>query len=357
MSYQREYDRKIKVGIVGAGSHAYRNLLPALTYLPVELNAICDIDEDLARKTAAQYGAKAYTRADAMYEHQDLEAVFISVSPHLHPELACSAFDAGLHVWMEKPPSIRAMQVVDMLRHRGDRVCVVGFKKAFMPSVDKVVEILGKPECGSLRSMVALYNLTVPANGKQLLDKGEYTNNLCHPLSLMMRVGGDIRAVTTHRAKRGGGCVVLEFRSGAIGNLHMANGAARGQPHEYYIFYGDGVHVEIRNSSSVTYYRGIPFEYGRSTSYAPPGMDHGAILWEPQNNQATLENKALFTQGFWNEMQYFCDCILEHREANIGSLEFALRLMQVHEAVLLSKGERIVLDTAGPIEPCVPGDA
>ena len=86
-------------------------------------------------------------------------------------------------------------------------------------------------------------------------------------------------------------------------------------------------------------------------------MDHGAVLWEPQNNYATFENKAHFTQGFWSEMKYFCDCILEHREASIGSLEFALRLMQVHVAVLLSKGKRVVLDTIGPIEPSVPGDA
>ena len=319
MSYQREYERKLKVGLVGAGSHAYRNLLPLLTYLPVELNAICDIDEGLARKTAAQYGAEAvYTSAAAMYERQDLEAVLISVSPRLHPELASGAFDAGLHVWMEKPPSIRAKQVEEMLAHRGDRVCVVGFKKAFTPAADKVVEILGSDEFGPLKSMVAVYNLNLPTNGKQLLDEGTYTNNLCHPLALMMRVGGDISAVTTHRAKLGGGCVVFEFR------------------------------------------RGIPFEYSRTTSYAPPGMDHGAVSWVPQNNVATLENKALFTQGFWSEMKYFCDCILEHRDVSICSLEFALRLMQVHESVLLSGGNRVELpelDTIGPAAPSAPANA
>lgn len=65
------------------------------------------------------------------------------------------------------------------------------------------------------------------------------------------------------------------------------------------------------------------------------------MVWEPQNTLATLENKALFTQGFYNEMRYFCDCVLEARPARQGSLEFTLHLMRVYEAALRSQGSRI----------------
>ena len=347
MSYQREYERRLRVGFVGVGSHAYRNLLPALTYLPVELKAICDVDRARAETTAEQYGVgRVFTDAEEMFQQGELEAVFISVSPRLHPELTRRALAAGLHVWMEKPPSIRAAQVEEMIRQRGDRVCLVGFKKAFMPSVDKVAEIFENDECGSLKSISAVYPLRLPTEGKRLLEEGHYTNNLCHPLSLMMRIGGEVSAVTTHRARLGGGCIVFEFRSGAIGNLHMADGAARGQPIEHYCFYGDGAHLEIRNSLSVAFHRGILFKYSETTNYAPPGLDHGTVVWKPQNNLATLENKALFTQGIWGEMRYFCGCILEQRAPKVGSLEFALELMKAHEAALLSEGERIELDTS-----------
>jgi hypothetical protein len=30
MSYQREFERRLNVGVVGIGSHAYRNVLPAI---------------------------------------------------------------------------------------------------------------------------------------------------------------------------------------------------------------------------------------------------------------------------------------------------------------------------------------
>ena len=78
-------------------------------------------------------------------------------------------------------------------------------------------------------------------------------------------------------------------------------------------------------------------------SYLPEGIDGGAIVWEPQNNISTFENKALFTQGIYNEMRYFCDCIQNGEAAVTGSLEFALEVMQVYEAALLSKGDRVAL--------------
>ena len=137
MPYQREFESRLKVAIVGVGSHAYRNILPAMTFLPVSLRAVCDIDPERVQSTASQYGVTAcYTNAEEMYRNEDLDAVFLCVSPQLHPQLTCQAFDAGLHVWLEKPPAMRATEVEEMISHRKDRVAVVGFKKAFMPAAD-----------------------------------------------------------------------------------------------------------------------------------------------------------------------------------------------------------------------------
>src|SRR5690606_38933294 len=58
MSYQRDFERRIRIGLVGAGKHAYRNLLPALHYLPVTLTAICDLDLERAQSAAREYGVK-----------------------------------------------------------------------------------------------------------------------------------------------------------------------------------------------------------------------------------------------------------------------------------------------------------
>jgi predicted dehydrogenase len=317
-----------------------------MNYLPVRLQAVCDVNDALSKATAAQYGARPYSKTAEMYRNEKLDAVFLCVSPVFHPSLACEALDAGLHVWMEKPPARRVSEVEDMIRHRKDRTVVVGFKKAFMPSTQKAIEIFSLKEYAPLRSILAEYPMTIPTNGEEVLKDGSIPNwlrNGCHPLSLCLAVGGAVDAVTVHTGRDGGGVCVLEFASGAIGNFHLASGKNKGQPIERYSFFGDECHVTIDQGLKITFQRGITFDYGKNTTYAPPGFDTGAIVWEPQNREGTLENKAIFTQGIYNEMSYFCAQALAGKPAEKGSLEFTRDVMKVYEAGLLSNGQRIKL--------------
>lgn len=344
MSYQREYKERINVGIVGVGSHCYRNVLPTMNFLPVRIKAVCDINADLAKVTAEQYGCHYYQNAKDMYEKEDIQAVFICVGPQFHPGLVIEALDAGKHVWVEKPIATRAYEVEEMIAHRKDRIIVVGLKKSFMPATQKVVEIVNSPKYGNLRSILAIYHMSIPENGKEVLEKKDTPNwlrNGVHPLAFLMTVGGKVSAVTAHRNKFGNGAFVMEFANGAIGNLHMASGP---QPNlESYGVYGDGWQMEIENTK-ITLQRGIPFEYSKTVNYAPEGDDSGAIVWDTSNCLATLENKALFTQGFYNEMMYFCECVLAGKYPELGTLEFALEMMKVYEAGLVSGGKTIYID-------------
>lgn len=343
MSYQRDFERRLDVGVVGVGSHAYRNILPAMHYLPVRLAALCDLDLDLAKRTGAEYGVTAcYGSTAEMYRNENLDAVFIVVSPEAHPDLVCEALDAGLHVWCEKPPAVLVSEVETMIAHRGDRQVVVGFKKAFMPATRKVIELLGTEEWGPLTGMSAEYHMTIPEDGETVIRERQAPNwlkNGCHPLSCMLAVGGPVSTVTMHRSVSGGGTCVLGFENGAVGAFNLVSAPGK-RVAERYAFWGSSqitIDVDLR----VTIHRGIPFNYSRTTTYVPDGMDSGSVVWEPWDTLGTLENKALFTQGFYDEMRYFCDCVLEGRRAESGSLEFALQVMQVYEAALLSNGETI----------------
>jgi predicted dehydrogenase len=345
MSYQRDFERTIRLGVVGLGSHSYRNILPTLTFLPVSVEALCDCDESKLERTAAQYGVKGrYTHTAEMYAEAQLDAVLICVSPAAHPGLTCEALDAGLHVWLEKPPAMRTAGVEEMIRKRQDRVVVVGLKKAFMPCIRKAKELLSAPGAGELKSMLGEYCMAIPGNGREILEQGTMTNwlgNGCHPLAAMCSIGGPVARVTTHRSGRGGGACILEFAGGALGTLHLAEGM-RG-PCERYTFYAENAHVVVENCSRVALHRGIPFSYGSTVDYAPAGTDSGTITWEPQNSLATLENKALFTQGFYDELLHFTQCVLHNRTPETGTLEFARDIMKVYEGALLSEGQPVEL--------------
>jgi len=353
MSYQREYSRRLRVGIVGVGSHAYRNILPALHYLPVSLVAMCDLNAELLGQTAAEYGGvTTFTDAAAMYAAVPLDAVLICAGPRQHPALTIQALRVGLHVWLEKPPAMRAHEVEAMIAARGDRVCAVGFKKAYMPATQKAAELLALPEFGALRSILAVYPMTITADGAGVLARGEFTNwlgNGIHPLSLMLALGGPVTAVTTMRGPgaEAVGAVHLAYTSGAMGTFFMAGGSPPGYPVERYELYGDRHAITIENSARVAYHRGIPFEYSRTHDFTAAGTDTGSIVWEIEHRLATLENKALFVQGVVNELDDFCGAVLDARPLHTANLEFALHLMRVYEAGLISQGHPVAVAQTG----------
>ena len=58
MSYQSEFARVFRVGVIGVGGHSYRNLLPVLHYLPVRLVGICGLDTSRLSLAAGLHGAQ-----------------------------------------------------------------------------------------------------------------------------------------------------------------------------------------------------------------------------------------------------------------------------------------------------------
>lgn len=347
MTYQRDFrqEQKLRVGVVGLGGHAYRNVLTSLHYLPVELVALCDVNADLLARTEAEYRSGAtFTDAAAMFAQANLDAVLLCTGPRFHPALALQAFAAGLDVWMEKPPAMRAAQIEGLWAARGDRVGAVGFKKAYMPAARKARELLRLPEFGVLQSMQGVYRVTMPRDGARWLDAGEEPPFLsvgCHPLSLMISCGGPVTHVTTLRGRgeEAAAIVALHFASGAIGNLHLAAGSPELLAAERYDFHGNGQTISIENSTRVAYHRGVPFTYETQLDFAPPGLESGSIVWESSNAQGTLENTSFVVQGMVAELSDFCAAVQQRRQPTIGTVEFALQVMQVYEAAMLSQGD------------------
>jgi predicted dehydrogenase len=217
-----------------------------------------------------------------------------------------------------------------------------------MPATQKAIELISDGEYGPVRGMVGIYPVTIPADGERVLRDSTMTDwlaNGCHPLSFFTAVGGPAAAITVHPDNRERGACVLEFATEAIGTLHLAE-EVRGWPLELYTVFGAGAHLLVENCTTVKLQRAITsFQYGRTTSFAAPGVDEAAVLWQPQNVLSTLENTALFTQGIYAEMRYFCDCVLKGIEATRGSLEFARHVMALYEAALVSHGERVTIET------------
>lgn len=118
-------DKKLKIGIVGCGGiMKWMHLLAYAHMDNVEIVALCDIVPGRAESTKAfaheQYGSDCLDNANC-YENFDefildpaIEAVDICTPNYLHSPFACKAFEAGKHVFSEKPDSVSVEDVLKM---------------------------------------------------------------------------------------------------------------------------------------------------------------------------------------------------------------------------------------------------
>lgn len=351
MLLAHEEGKRLKVALVGCGGHSYRSILPSLDYLPAELVATCDLDRNRAEKYAAHFGAKvACTSLDEVIAKAKAQAVLLVVGPKQHPDLACQALEAGLHVWLEKPPSVDVAGIDRILaaRDKSGRNVAVGFKKVFMPAVDRMMSFVDKGDFGPIRTISARFPMDVPADGPRVLAESRFTNwlgNGVHPLSLLVHLGGRPESLVVHRATDGGGFVTLHYAGGAVGCLHMTEGQARSGPMERYEVVCRQGHMVLDNNIRLTIYRpGYPFDYRSGSNFTAGDESVAALVYEPQNTLSTLENKAIFLQGFVQELDHFVSACLNGTLPSRGTLEFARAVMECYEAGLLSQGKMICLD-------------
>ena len=171
ITYNFEYDRKVRVGFIGCGDHAYRNIFPTFQYAPVDLTAVCDLQPERAAAFARQFGARrAYTDHQEMLDREQLDAVFVVAGLRRapprprYPQLAMEAMQAGTHVWIEKPPaaSLAEVEAMRAVSRATGRFVAVGYKKMFFPAIAKAREISQRPEFGQPTSLAIRYPQELP---------------------------------------------------------------------------------------------------------------------------------------------------------------------------------------------------
>jgi predicted dehydrogenase len=160
--------------------------------------AVVSRTEENARRFAAKYGVeKAYSDYDAMLADPLIDVIYIGTPHTTHKDLAIRAFKAKKAVLCEKPVSINAGEMRDMIQ--AARENKVFFMEAmwtrFIPPVRKVREWLSQGLIGEVKMTEANFGFCVPRNlqgrllnielgGGALLDAGVY------PLSFTSMVFG-----------------------------------------------------------------------------------------------------------------------------------------------------------------------
>lgn len=341
--YQFEYDERISVAFIGAGGHSYRNVYPAFQYAPVDLRAVCDVDQPRAEHYARAFGAqRAYGDHREMLEQERPAAVFIVTAYDEDgrvqaTDLALDCLAAGAHVWMEKPTAASVAEIHQLrdAATAADRFVMTGLKKIFTPAMEKTKQIISSPEFGGVSSVLVRYPQSLPAPDRRtdLPAMKGFLDHIYHPAAILHYLMGPVARFSYEWEPNAGGSVAsLRFASGAVGTLQLAAGAATTSPLERVEVLGRGANVVIENGVRLTYYRpGAKLPYGRSASFVVPD-EVAPLRWEPEFSLGQLYNKNLFYLGYVPEIVHFCESVLNKTPPEKGTLDDSLAIMRLFEA-------------------------
>lgn len=228
----------LRVGLIGCGRIAEGVHLRALARAPeVAVMALADTDVDRLA-AAGRYAPEAarFTAAADLLATGDVQAVVIATPPATHADLAVAAFEAGCHVYLEKPiaPSVAAARRVLDAHQRAGTVAAVGFNYRLHPLVAaaraRVAEVA---PLAAVRTVFTTAARDLPAwkqrrasGGGALLDLGSHHIDLIRYLT-----GAEVQAVWAeardiHEAEGGLASVHLRLTNDAIAQLFVAFGTA-----------------------------------------------------------------------------------------------------------------------------------
>jgi predicted dehydrogenase len=100
----------VRFGVIGLGSIGSRHLGYLDTLTGAKLTGVCDAHNDLAAKHAAERGVPAFDSYQAMLHSKSVDAIIIATPHFQHPQIAMTAFAAGVHVLCEKPLAVSVKQ-------------------------------------------------------------------------------------------------------------------------------------------------------------------------------------------------------------------------------------------------------
>lgn len=152
---EREYGRKLKVGIIGTGWIAESHAESYLKMDDVEIVALADLIPGKAEKFAARYGIKGarfYPDHKAMLEQETLDAVSVCTYNTAHCACTVDALKAGVNVLLEKPMTVTLEEALAICRAEKEsgKIVDVGFQPRYEVNFQMIKNVVQSGALGDV---------------------------------------------------------------------------------------------------------------------------------------------------------------------------------------------------------------
>ncbi len=336
-------EEPLKVGVIGAGGIARSVHLPSLSELPdANVTALCDLIESRAVEQAERHSVpRTYTLYREMLAGEDLDAVFVLVEPSNLFHVVVGCLEAGVHVFMEKPPGITLYQARSLQRaaEAADRILQVGFNRRHIPLVCQVLETMRGAT--QINQVVGRFMKC----GRAAFDKGgvsAFRADTIHAIDLVRwMAGGQPVAAATVQGQVGdavpnGWNSVVRFDNGVTGVV-QANYQTGGRTHTFEL-HGAGASAFINLGfgaseceARLLFREGTP---GYSLAAAGPG---GGKLQTLDGKEIAGDDRFHRYYGFYQEDAHFLRCVREGKapEPGIADAVETFEMVELLESSLI----------------------
>lgn len=310
--------KKINVAIAGLGRlgkvHA-KNL--AFRIPGASLVAACSVVNSELDFAKNELGVEnLYSDFQDMIKQPGLDAVAIVTPSSLHCEQIGQAFDAGLHVFVEKPLGINVEECKEaekLVESNQDKVFFLAFMRRYDPNYvyakEKIKEgKIGKPY------MVKAIGIDPEAGVKEAIrfsptSGGLFIDMASHDIDLMrwfledepekvFALGGSYKYKEfSELGDIETGCAMYKFKNGGMGTLHVGRSARHGYHIETEIIGTEG-----------------------SIRISPIPAKNQAVVYDKQGVvMECFENfQERFELAYRAEMEEFINCILQDKKPDIS---------------------------------------
>src|SRR6185369_8994665 len=145
---------QIGLAVIGAGYWGPNLVRTALATSALQLEWLCDLDEERARKVLGRYiTVKATSSYDTVLADPAVAAVAIATPAATHFDLVRSALEAGKHVLVEKPltPTVAEGEKLAGLARRSGLALMCDHVYCYTPAVRRIRDLIHSGEIGDVQ--------------------------------------------------------------------------------------------------------------------------------------------------------------------------------------------------------------
>lgn len=307
--------RKVKIGIIGAGSIAYAAHFPSFaSFDDVELTAVLDTNFQQAETASRRFGIKKAVKSFDEFMKQDLDAAVLLTPKTVREEYLIPLLDAKLDVLIEKPLA-STMRECDYLANasaKSGQIVMVAFNRRY-----STVNQVGIQEFADKKP-----HYVMASKSREFKEYRATLENAIHMVDMLRYILGECTEVTA-KAKWTDPyyedlCTAqLTFENGSLALLGASREA--GQWYERIEMFGDNKTVILESPDRVTIIR-PDYEEVRNMTPLHKGWSN-----------------YLDTIGFRGCDRHFVDCVIS-REKPLTSAEDAFKTMELMNRILQSAG-------------------